>query len=224
MASTPRNSASYCSRQIGSATTPALRARRHARGRPRRRATRSSPRRRDLDGRPMRRRNSSIDGMRCGARSRIVQPTTTTRAAGAAAASTAVRRRGRELAAQVQHDLDVVDVARADRVAIAAQRARPDRLDHLRRRQARLQRLVAAARGQQVEAGLLVRRAAEDAEAAADAVAEVQLAHPASGGSKTTSRLRMNAGSSACFIARCRSTISSPNMRRMYGFITPPKR
>ena len=110
-----------------------------------------------------------------------------------------------ELAPQVQDDLHVVDVARTDRVAIAAEGARPDRLDHLVGGEARLKRLVASARGQQVEAGLLVRRAPEDAQAAADAVAEVQIsliAHGPPAGRSTTSRLRMNAGSSACFIAR----------------------
>ena len=49
--------------------------------------------------------------------------------------------------------------------------------DHLRRRQSGLERLVAAARSQHVEPGLLVGRAAEDAQPTADAVAEVQFIH-----------------------------------------------
>ena len=129
-----------------------------------------------------------------------------------------------ELAPEVKDDLHVVDAARTDRVAIAAEGAGPDRLDHVLGGKARLKRLVAPSSGEQVEPRLLVRRTPEDAQAAADAVAEIEVAHPAAGRSKTTSRLRMNAGSSACFIARCRFTISSPNMRRTYGFITPPKR
>src|SRR5687768_10462397 len=124
----------------------------------------------------------------------------------------------------MQHDLDVVHIARTNRVAVAAQRARPDGFHDRRRREPGLQRLVAAARRQHVKSGFFVRRAAEDAQPAADAIAEIQIAHATSRASNTTFGLRMNEGSSATFIARWRSTISLPNIRRIYGFITPPKR
>ena len=133
----------------------------------------------------MRRRNSSIEGMRCAARSRIVHPSTSARDAATgsvAIASSAVRARRfaestGELAPEVKDDLHVVDAARTDRVAIAAEGAGPDRLDHVLGGEARLKRLVAPSSGEQVEPRLLVRRTPEDAQAAADAVAEVEVAH-----------------------------------------------
>ena len=183
----------------------------------------------------MRRRNSSIDGMRCGARSRIVQPSTRrgaldglgdserSRLASCAARRPSCAARAGGAARSPRCGRASGRSRRSSRRACRPRSTRPCR----RRREPGLQRLVAAARRQHVEAGLLVRRAAEDAQAAADAVAEVEArsrhrAPPAR--SNTTSRLRMNAGSSCCFIARWRFTISSPNMRRMYGFMTPPKR
>src|SRR5439155_25028350 len=82
-----------------------------------------------------------------------------------------------ELAAEVQDDLHVVDAGRTDRVAVAAEWAGPDRFDHVAGGEPRLERLVAAARGQHVEAGLLEGRAPEDAQATADAVVEVERGH-----------------------------------------------
>src|SRR5262245_27978137 len=89
-------------------------------------------------------------------------------------------------------------------VAVAAERAGPDRLLHVSGAEAGLQRAVPALRSHRLEAGLLVGRAADHAEPAADAAPVVQ---------KTASGLRMKAGSAASFIARWRATISLPNMR-----------
>ncbi len=81
----------------------------------------------------------------------------------------------REIAPQFQDDVYVVDVRWTDGIAVAAERAGPDRLDHLFGNEARLQRLVAAASGQHVESRFLVRRASEDTEPTADAVAEIEI-------------------------------------------------
>lgn len=97
-----------------------------------------------------------------------------------------------ELPAEGQHDLGVTNVGRADAVTVAARGAGTDVGRQLHRVEARLQGAIASFCRQRFRSRVLEGGTADRTEAATDAV---RVVHGTSRASKTTSGLRMKAGS-----------------------------